>query len=328
MRITKDNPLKIYLGCDLFVEGQRWQAKYVQTALEKALGELVDIYNPAENLSINDKKAGFASGKEILVADYQRLVNSNILIALMDTQDVGLAAEMGIAFERSIPIFQLYTDIRLQGNNNQDKLNAIKNDIFQNDFMYINKLVTGLSYLMINPESPEHKRELGHLKKPFIFTKTDDLIDAILDHVDLVFRSLKSIDRDDRVTLDSVKIGDHNVQIDKDEIKGEFLENDDPFNLLKYVSELQDKLSITVTNFITPGKDNCFVVLKRGNGSKNNIQAIAEIAMENDEAKITPYDNILDFSLEEAKEIHKFMINYSKLLETVGNMVSDGFSPS
>lgn len=39
-----------------------------------------------------------------------------MLIALMDTKDLGLACEMGVAFERNVPIFQLYTDIRLDGN--------------------------------------------------------------------------------------------------------------------------------------------------------------------------------------------------------------------
>ena len=101
--------VNIYLGCDLFIEGQRIQAKYVEELIKEAVGDKVNIYNPAKNLEINDKSAGFASGSDILLADYERLRSSDILIALMDTNDVGLAAEMGIAFERNIPIFQLYT---------------------------------------------------------------------------------------------------------------------------------------------------------------------------------------------------------------------------
>ena len=139
--------VKIYLGCDLFTEGQRLQATWVQNELEKRLGKRVNIYNPANNLEINNKEAGFASGADILMADYARLKESTILIALMDTYDIGLAAEMGIAFERGIAIFQLYTDIRLGGNDKQDKYEAMQKDIFQNDFLYINKLVTGLSYI-------------------------------------------------------------------------------------------------------------------------------------------------------------------------------------
>lgn len=101
-------------------------SKKVQDALEEEFKEKIDLYNPADNLTINDKAAGFASGSDILLADYNRLKESDLLIALMDTEDLGLAGEMGIAFERGIPIFQLYTDIRLTGNDRDDKLIEIK----------------------------------------------------------------------------------------------------------------------------------------------------------------------------------------------------------
>lgn len=166
--------MKIYLGCDLFIEGQRLQAKKVQDALEKEFGDKIDLYNPADNLEINDKSAGFASGADILLADYGRLKNSNLLIALMDTTDLGLAGEMGIAFERGIPIFQLYTDIRLTGNDRDDKLAEIKKDVFQNDFMYINKLITGLSYV---------DRDGNTFDKPRIYKSSDDLIEALKEFI-------------------------------------------------------------------------------------------------------------------------------------------------
>lgn len=166
--------MKIYLGCDLFIEGQRLQAKKVQDALEKEFGDKIDLYNPADNLEINDKSAGFASGADILLADYDRLKNSNLLIALMDTTDLGLAGEMGIAFEIGIPIFQLYTDIRLTGNDRDDKLAEIKKDVFQNDFMYINKLITGLSYV---------DRDGNTFDKPRIYKKSDDLIEALKEFI-------------------------------------------------------------------------------------------------------------------------------------------------
>lgn len=166
--------MKIYLGCDLFIEGQRLQAKKVQDALENEFGDKIDLYNPADNLEINDKSAGFASGADILLADYDRLKNSNLLIALMDTTDLGLAGEMGIAFERGIPIFQLYTDIRLTGNDRDDKLAEIKKDVFQNDFMYINKLITGLSYV---------DRDGNSFDKPRIYKSSDDLIEALKEFI-------------------------------------------------------------------------------------------------------------------------------------------------
>lgn len=160
---------KIYLGCDLFTEGQRWQAKEIQKSLEKELD--VEIYNPAENLEINDKSAGFVSGADILLADYERLKNSDILIALMDTEDLGLASEMGIAFERGIPIYQLYTDIRLGGADKIDKIEAMQVDIFQNDFLYINKLVTGLSYV---------DKDGRKFDKPRVFRNKEDLIKRVI----------------------------------------------------------------------------------------------------------------------------------------------------
>lgn len=162
--------MKIYLGCDLFIEGQRLQAKKVQDALEEEFKEKIDLYNPADNLTINDKAAGFASGADILLADYNRLKESDLLIALMDTEDLGLAGEMGIAFERGIPIFQLYTDIRLTGNDRDDKLIEIKKDVFQNDFMYINKLITGLSYV---------DKDANAFDEPRIYKTSDDLIEAL-----------------------------------------------------------------------------------------------------------------------------------------------------
>ena len=162
--------MKIYLGCDLFTEGQRWQALEIQKALEKKFSD-IEIYNPAQNLEINDKSAGFTTNYDILLADYERLKNSDILIGLMDTKDLGLAAEMGIAFERGVQIFQLYTDIRLGGNDKEDKFDPMKKDIFQNDFLYINKLVTGLSYVDKNG---------NNFKKPRIYKRKEDLIEDLI----------------------------------------------------------------------------------------------------------------------------------------------------
>lgn len=162
--------MKIYLGCDLFTEGQRWQALEIQKALEKEFSD-IEIYNPAQNLKINDKSAGFTTNYDILLADYERLKKSDILVGLMDTQDLGLAAEMGMAFEKGLAIFQLYTDIRLDGNEKDDKFPPMKKDIFQNDFMYINKLVTGLSYVDKNGKK---------FKKPRIYKKKEYLIEDLI----------------------------------------------------------------------------------------------------------------------------------------------------
>lgn len=166
----KGGNMKIYLGCDLFTEGQRWQALEIQKALQNEFSD-IEIYNPAQNLEINDKDAGFTSNYDILLADYERLKNADILVGLMDTQDLGLAAEMGIAFEKGLQIFQLYTDIRLGGNDKEDKFPPMKKDIFQNDFLYINKLITGLSYVDKNGNK---------FKKPRIYKKKEELIEDLI----------------------------------------------------------------------------------------------------------------------------------------------------
>ncbi len=129
--------MKIYLGCDLFTEGQRWQALEIQKALENEFSD-IEIYNPAQNLEINDKDAGFTSNYDILLADYERLN---------------------------------YTDIRLGGNDKEDKFPPMKKDIFQNDFLYINKLVTGLSYVDKNGNK---------FKKPRIYKKKEELIEDLI----------------------------------------------------------------------------------------------------------------------------------------------------
>ena len=107
------------------------------------------------------------------MADYNRLEESDLLIALMDTQDLGLAAEMGMAWVQGKPIFQLHTDIRLGGNDKQDKIDALQEDIFQNDFLYINKLVTGLSY--VNNKGEEHE--------PTIYNTREALIKGLVAHI-------------------------------------------------------------------------------------------------------------------------------------------------
>lgn len=165
--------VNIYLGCDLFIEGQRWQALRIQRAIEEELGSKVNIYNPAENLEINDKN-NFSFGTDILLADYERLQSSDMLIALMDTGDLGLAVEMGIAWERGIPVFQLYTDIRLLGADNKDKHEQTGIDVFQNDILYLNKLMTALSYV---------DKNRNKYVKPLIYRDSNKLTDSVISFI-------------------------------------------------------------------------------------------------------------------------------------------------
>jgi len=168
---------RIYLGCDLFIESERLFAKSLERRIHEAvkdrLQEKVLIYNPANNLDINDKSQ-FAHGYDILMADYNRLKESDILIALLDTEDIGLAVEIGIAFERNIPVLQLHTDIRLQGSDNEVKHAEMAKDPLQNDIKYINKLLTNISY----------GDKYGNMyDRPNAYLNTDDLIDGLIEEL-------------------------------------------------------------------------------------------------------------------------------------------------
>src|SRR5574344_193523 len=167
---NKENKIKIYLGCDLFVEGMRNQAIEVENLLNEKCPNVFDIYNPANNLEINDKES-FASGHDILMADYNKLKECDVLIALLDTMDSGLCAEMGMSWILGIPIYQLHTDIRLLGVQNKLKHEEMEKDIFQNDFMYIIKLVTGLSYV----DNTGYKYD-----EPTVFRDKEKLVDTLI----------------------------------------------------------------------------------------------------------------------------------------------------
>lgn len=136
--------LKIYFASPLF----SLQDKIFNESLYETLvvcladrGILADIYLPQLNEAINDKEA-YASAEDILEADCNELRSSDLMIALLDGEDSGVALETGIAHERGIPLVGLWTDSRQSGGTNQKKLDAVK-EIGQNQFMYINLMLSG-----------------------------------------------------------------------------------------------------------------------------------------------------------------------------------------
>ena len=92
----------------------------------------------------------------------------------MDTGDLGLAVEMGIAWERGIPVFQLYTDIRLLGADNKDKHEQTGIDVFQNDILYLNKLMTALSYV---------NKNRNKYVEPLIYRDSNELTDSVISFI-------------------------------------------------------------------------------------------------------------------------------------------------
>ncbi|MGR3741461.1 nucleoside 2-deoxyribosyltransferase [Companilactobacillus sp. DQM5] len=103
-----------------------------------------DIYLPQENASINDKSA-YADSKMIAQADTEKLLQSDLVIAVLDgiTIDAGVASEIGVAYANNIPIIGLYTDSRQLGFDNKKKLDALSK-IAENQFHYLNLYTTGL----------------------------------------------------------------------------------------------------------------------------------------------------------------------------------------
>lgn len=144
MEITKMTKTNIYFAAPLFSEPDRDYNMKVVGKIREAYGDRVEIYNPMENDAINDKTA-YASSQQIASADYAELNKADIVIALTDgaSTDVGVALEVGIAYEKGLKIIGLYTDVRQQGADNQQKVDALS-IIGENQFSYVNLMLTGV----------------------------------------------------------------------------------------------------------------------------------------------------------------------------------------
>lgn len=116
----------------------------------------LSIYVPQEQMAINDKSS-FADAKMIATYDTQALLNSRLMIAVLDgaTIDVGVASEIGVAYHAGIPIVGLFTDSRQQGADNREKIEALS-DIAESQFPYANLYTIGLvklNGLIVNNET-------------------------------------------------------------------------------------------------------------------------------------------------------------------------------
>lgn len=122
----------------------------------------LNVYVPQENAAINDKQA-YADAKMIAQADTKAVVNSDLVVAVLDgpTIDAGVASEVGVAYANNIPILGLYTDSRQQGADNQQKIAALQ-EIAENQFHYLNLYTVGLIKLNGN-----------------VYNNEDDLLKAI-----------------------------------------------------------------------------------------------------------------------------------------------------
>lgn len=156
---------KIYFASPLFSE---MEFLYNEQVVDKIRREYpdIDVFLPQEQGDINDKEA-YADSKMIALADTKAILESDLMIAVLDglVIDPGVASEIGVAYQANIPILGLYSDSRQQGATNQDKIKVLQ-EIAESQFSYINLYTVGL--IKLN----------GH-----IVPSSDDLIEAIRNYI-------------------------------------------------------------------------------------------------------------------------------------------------
>ncbi|MBO0439694.1 nucleoside 2-deoxyribosyltransferase [Candidatus Enterococcus ikei] len=135
--------MNIYFAGPMFAKADLLYNEYLVKKI-RDLDDSINVYLPQENGAINDKRA-YADSKMIALADTERVLESNLLVAVLDgiTIDAGVASEIGVAYAKNIPMIGLYTDTRQQGADNQKKLAAL-GDTAENQFHYLNLYTVGL----------------------------------------------------------------------------------------------------------------------------------------------------------------------------------------
>lgn len=135
--------MKIYFASPLFSNMERQYNEILVKQIRQKYGD-VEVYVPQEQGDINDKNA-YADSIAIAKYDTDALLASDLMVAVLDgaTIDVGVATEIGVAYQAGIPVLGLYTDSRQQGATNPEKLAALKEPA-ESQFSYINLYTVGL----------------------------------------------------------------------------------------------------------------------------------------------------------------------------------------
>ena len=135
--------MKLYFAAPLFAASDLRYNTELVASIRQQYPQL-EIYLPQENAAINDKSA-YADSKMIALADTEKVLESDLMIALLDglTIDAGVASEIGVAYAKGNPVLGLYTDSRQQGADNQQKLAALQT-VAENQFHYVNLYTVGL----------------------------------------------------------------------------------------------------------------------------------------------------------------------------------------
>ncbi len=110
---------KIYLAGSLFKEADIKQRVFEANRLRE-LG--FEVYNPIE-APINNKNT-LPTPLAIFTKDYIEIHNSNIMVVCLDDvvsgNDMGVAVELGIAYEIGLEIYAVLSDIRMKTSNQYD----------------------------------------------------------------------------------------------------------------------------------------------------------------------------------------------------------------
>lgn len=134
---------KIYFASPLFSNMElKYNAALVQEIREAYPN--VRVFLPQEAGEINDKQS-YADSKLIAKYDTERVLESDLLIAVLDGSviDAGVASEIGVAYAKGIPCLGLYTDSRQQGYDNIKKIEALS-EVAESQFPYANLYTIGL----------------------------------------------------------------------------------------------------------------------------------------------------------------------------------------
>lgn len=136
--------MKAYLANGLFSLGDRLVNEQLAVAIRDAISS-IELYVPQENDAINDKTA-YADSLTIAQADLEMLQKSDVLVAVLDGVEIdsGVAAEIGAFAMLNRPIIGVFTDVRQQGRDNMQKIEALVRDGIENQFVYRNLFVVGL----------------------------------------------------------------------------------------------------------------------------------------------------------------------------------------
>jgi nucleoside 2-deoxyribosyltransferase len=133
--------VRAYLGFPLFLESD---LRYTSWLANKIRNVGVDVYNPSENMEINDKIRNDITGSRIYLSDIEQVKNCNVFIyQVADLAGQNWEAGYMDCLSRNVNpqryygVIGLATDIRLRTKPDPDKTGV------DNQAFYLNQFVVG-----------------------------------------------------------------------------------------------------------------------------------------------------------------------------------------